>query len=230
MSSISRRERRDQAAEFLKNVADQSFPNSKKVYVPGKIHDIRVAMREITLSDTLISGNKDNPSYEKNQPLCVYDTSGFYTDNAVDIDVHKGIPRLRDSWIESRDDVEFLQEKTSTYSQQRLADEGLDHIRFEHLPKVRKAKKGKNVTQMHYARQGITNADTIFCYRRLLIKVHILVVRFTKSTAYRFTNNRCIREYRSLSNTTYCIRSYPYFKLCFIAITNINMLGIFTIS
>ena len=52
MSSISRRERRDQAAEFLKNVADQSFPNSKKVYVPGKIHDIRVAMREITLSDT----------------------------------------------------------------------------------------------------------------------------------------------------------------------------------
>ena len=159
MSSISRRERRDQAAEFLKNVADQSFPNSKKVYVPGKIHDIRVAMREITLSDTLISGNKDNPSYEKNQPLCVYDTSGFYTDNAVDIDVHKGIPRLRDRWIEARDDVEFLQEKTSTYSQQRLADEGLDHIRFEHLPKVRKAKKGKNVTQMHYARQGIITPE-----------------------------------------------------------------------
>ena len=159
MSSISRRERRNQATQFLKNVADQSFPNSNKVYVAGEIHDIRVGMREISLSDTLINGNQDNPSYEKNQPLCVYDTSGFYTDDTVNIDVHRGIPRLRDSWIESRNDVEFLQGKTSTYSQQRLADEGLDHIRFEHLPKVRKAKKGKNVTQMHYARQGIITPE-----------------------------------------------------------------------
>lgn len=159
MSSISRRERRNQATQFLKNVADQSFPNSKKVYVAGEIHDIRVGMREISLSDTLINGNQDNPSYEKNQPLCVYDTSGFYTDDTVNIDVHRGIPRLRDSWIESRNDVEFLSGKTSTYSQQRLADEGLDHIRFEHLPKVRKAKNGKNVTQMHYARQGIITPE-----------------------------------------------------------------------
>jgi phosphomethylpyrimidine synthase len=170
MSSISRRERRKQATKFLKNVADQSFPNSKKVYVLGEIHDIRVGMREITLSDTLINGNKDNPSYEKNQPLCVYDTSGFYTDDAVDIDVHKGIPRLRDSWIESRDDVEFLHRKTSVYSQQRLADEGLDHIRFEHLPAVRKAKKGKNVTQMHYARQGIITHEMEYIALRENIK------------------------------------------------------------
>lgn len=159
MSSISRRERRNQAAEFLKSVADQSFPNSKKVYVPGKIHDIRVGMREITLSDTLIGGDKDNPRYEKNPPLCVYDTSGFYTDDAVNINVHQGLPRLRDSWIEARGDVEYLAEKTSSYSQQRLADDGLDHIRFEHLPTVRKAKKGKNVTQMHYARQGIITPE-----------------------------------------------------------------------
>ena len=159
MSSISRRERRNQATEFLKNVADQSFPNSEKVYVTGEIHDISVGMREITLSDTLISNNENNPSYEKNPPLCVYDTSGVYTDNAVNVDVHKGIPRLRDSWIEARNDVEFLPRITSTYSQQRLADEGLDHIRFEHLPTVRKAKKGKNVTQMHYARQGIITPE-----------------------------------------------------------------------
>lgn len=152
MSSISRRERRNQAAEFLKNVADQSFPNSQKVYVPGKIHNIQVGMREISLSDTLVSG-------EKNQPLCVYDTSGFYTDDNVEIDVHKGIPRLRDEWIETRGDVEHLSGKSSSYSQQRLADEGLDHIRFEHLPKVRKAKTGKNVTQMHYARQGIITPE-----------------------------------------------------------------------
>ncbi len=73
----TRREKREAAAAFLKNVSDQSFPNSKKIYVPGKIHDIKVGMREITLTDTLVSGSKDNPVYEKNEPLCVYDTSGF---------------------------------------------------------------------------------------------------------------------------------------------------------
>ena len=156
---LSRRERRAQAEAFLKNVSDQSFPNSKKVYVQGKIHEIKVGMREITLSDTLLAGNKDNPTYEKNEPLCVYDTSGFYTDENVEIDVHKGIPRLRESWIDGRGDVEFLTSNSSSYAQQRLADEGVDHIRFEHLPKMRIAKKGKNVTQMHYARQGIITSE-----------------------------------------------------------------------
>jgi len=155
----TRREKRAAAEAFLKNVSDQSFPNSQKVYVPGKIHDIQVGMREITLSDTLVGGKTDNPIYEKNEPLCVYDTSGFYTDENVEIDVHKGIPRLRESWIEARDDVEFLKSNSSVYAQQRLADEGIDHIRFEHLPKMRVAKKGKNVTQMHYARQGIITPE-----------------------------------------------------------------------
>jgi phosphomethylpyrimidine synthase len=158
-NKLTRRERREQAETFLKNVSDQSFPNSKKVYVQGKIHDIKVGMREITLSDTLLAGNKDNPTYEKNEPLCVYDTSGFYTDENVEIDVHKGIPRLRESWIDNRGDVEFLTSNSSVYAQQRLADDGVDHIRFEHLPKMRVAKKGKNVTQMHYARQGIITPE-----------------------------------------------------------------------
>ncbi len=160
-NKLTRRERRDQAETFLKNVSDQSFPNSKKVYVQGKIHDIKVGMREITLSDTLLAGagSKDNPVYEKNEPLCVYDTSGFYTDENVEIDVHKGIPRLRESWIDARDDVDFLTSNSSSYAQQRLADDGVDHIRFEHLPKMRIAKKGKNVTQMHYARQGIITPE-----------------------------------------------------------------------
>ncbi|MBA6252946.1 phosphomethylpyrimidine synthase ThiC [Colwellia sp. MB3u-55] len=157
--NLTRRERREQAETFLKNVSDQSFPNSKKVYVQGKIHDIKVGMREITLSDTLLAGNKDKPTYEKNEPLCVYDTSGFYTDESVDIDVHKGIPRLRESWIDSRGDVELLTSNSSTYAQQRLADDGVDAIRFEHLPKMRVAKKGQNVTQMHYARQGIITPE-----------------------------------------------------------------------
>ncbi len=159
----SRREKREAAQTFLQNVSDQSFPNSRKIYVEGKLHDIKVGMREITLSDTLISpgsgDGKDNPVYEKNEPLCVYDTSGFYTDDNVEIDVHKGIPRLRESWIDARGDVEFLQSNSSQYAQQRLADEGVDHIRFEHLPKMRIAKKDKNVTQMHYARQGIITPE-----------------------------------------------------------------------
>ncbi|NQY86697.1 MAG: phosphomethylpyrimidine synthase ThiC [Colwellia sp.] len=156
----TRREKREAAEAFLKNVSDQSFPNSNKVYVQGKIHNIKVAMREITLTDTLLPGSpKDNPQYEKNAPLCVYDTSGFYTDDDVEIDVHKGIPRLRESWIDKRGDVEFLESNSSIYAQQRLADEGVDHIRFEHLPKMRVAKKGKNVTQMHYARQGIITPE-----------------------------------------------------------------------
>ncbi|MFT7005601.1 MAG: phosphomethylpyrimidine synthase [Colwellia sp.] len=155
----TRREKREAAEAFLKNVSDQSFPNSKKVYVQGKIHDIKVGMREITLTDTLISGTKENSIYEKNEPLCVYDTSGFYTDENVSVDVHKGIPRLRESWIDARDDVEVLVSNSSSYAQQRLADEGVDEIRFEHLPKMRIAKKGKNVTQMHYARQGIITPE-----------------------------------------------------------------------
>ncbi|WP_245942615.1 phosphomethylpyrimidine synthase ThiC [Candidatus Colwellia aromaticivorans] len=157
--SQTRREKREAAEAFLKNVSDQSFPNSKKVYVPGKIHDIKVGMREITLSDTLVSGNKDTAVYEKNEPLCVYDTSGFYTDENVEINVHQGIPRLREAWIDARGDVEFLESNSSKFAQQRLADEGVDSIRFEHLPQMRIAKKGKNVTQMHYARQGIITPE-----------------------------------------------------------------------
>jgi len=156
----TRREKREAAEAFLKNVSDQSFPNSKKVYVQGKIHDIKVGMREITLTDTLLPGSpKDNPQYEKNAPLCVYDTSGFYTDENVEINVHKGIPRLRESWIEGRNDVEILSSKSSIYAKQRLADEDLNDLRFEHLPKVLRAKAGKNVSQMHYAKQGIITPE-----------------------------------------------------------------------
>jgi len=155
----NRREKRQAAQDFLENVSQQSFPNSNKVYVQGTIHNIQVGMREITLSDTLVSGPKENAVYEKNSPLCVYDTSGFYTDNSIKIDVHKGIPRLRENWIDERGDVKFLQSNSSLYAQQRLADEGVDHIRFEHLPKMRIAKKGKNVTQMHYAKQGIITPE-----------------------------------------------------------------------
>lgn len=159
MSSLSRRERRQQAEEFLKNVSGQSYPNSEKIYVSGQLHDIKVGMREITVGDTFVGGTEENPVFESNEPVRVYDTSGVYTDPSVTVNVHEGLPKLRADWITARGDVEELQGASSGYSQQRLADEGLDHIRFENLPKVLRAKPGQNVTQMHYARKGIITPE-----------------------------------------------------------------------
>lgn len=159
MSSLSRRERRQQAEEFLKNVSGQSYPNSEKIYVKGQIHDIEVGMREITVGDTFVGGSEEDPVFEPNEPIRVYDASGVYTDPSITVNVHQGLPKLREDWILNREDTQPLEGASSGYSQQRLADEGLDHIRFENLPKVRRAKKGKNVTQMHYARQGIITPE-----------------------------------------------------------------------
>ena len=159
MSSLSRRERRQQAEAFINNVSGQSYPNSSKIYVPGKLHNIQVAMREIAVGDTFVGGTEENPIFEPNEPIRVYDSSGVYTDPNVSVNVHEGLPKLRSEWIAQRADTEELTGATSGYSQQRLADEGLDHIRFENLPKVRRAKAGKNVTQLHYARQGIITPE-----------------------------------------------------------------------
>ncbi|MDO6426043.1 phosphomethylpyrimidine synthase ThiC [Thalassotalea sp. 1_MG-2023] len=159
MSSLTKRERRQQAEQFLENVSGQSYPNSNKVYVEGNLHDIRVGMREISVADTFVGGSEENPLFEPNEPIRVYDTSGVYTDPKVNVDVHVGLPKLRADWIAARADSECIAGASSGYSQTRLADEGLDHIRFENLPKIRKAKPGKNVTQMHYARQGIITPE-----------------------------------------------------------------------
>ncbi|REL37111.1 phosphomethylpyrimidine synthase ThiC [Thalassotalea euphylliae] len=159
MSSLSRRERRQQAEAFINNVSGQSYPNSSKIYVSGKLHNIQVAMREIAVGDTFVGGTEENPIFEPNEPIRVYDSSGLYTDPNVSVNVHEGLPKLRSAWVAERADTEELTGATSGYSQQRLADEGLDHIRFENLPKVRRAKAGKNVTQLHYARQGIITPE-----------------------------------------------------------------------
>ncbi|TMO42713.1 phosphomethylpyrimidine synthase ThiC [Pseudoalteromonas sp. S4389] len=155
----SRREVRAAASEYIYNLTGQPFPNSHKVYVEGTQDNVRVGMREITLSDTFIGGTEENPVFEPNAPIRVYDTSGPYTDPDFKLDVRKGLEKYREKWIESRGDTEVLDSVTSQFSQQRMADEGLDHIRFEHLPKIRRAKAGKNVTQMHYARQGIVTPE-----------------------------------------------------------------------
>ncbi|QFU05873.1 Phosphomethylpyrimidine synthase [Pseudoalteromonas sp. THAF3] len=155
----SRRQSREAASEYIHNLTGQPFPNSKKVYVEGSQPGVRVGMREIALSDTFVGGSEEDPIYEKNDPIRVYDTSGPYTDPDFELNVRKGLPKFRQAWITGRGDTELLDHKSSQFAQQRMADEGLDHIRFEHLPQVRRAKAGKNVTQMHYARQGIVTPE-----------------------------------------------------------------------
>jgi phosphomethylpyrimidine synthase len=134
------------------------LPASRKIYVPGKVHDIKVAMREIELTDTVHNYNGIN-KVEKNTPINVYDTSGPFTDPNISIDLKKGLPRLREEWILNRGDVEELKEQSSEYGRKRLNDKSLDHLRFEHLKNPLKAKPGKNVSQMYYAKQGIITPE-----------------------------------------------------------------------
>ncbi|MDQ7000318.1 MAG: phosphomethylpyrimidine synthase ThiC [Mariprofundus sp.] len=134
--------------------AQQPLPNSRKVYIEGSRPDIRVPMREISLSPT-----HTNAGDEENAPILVYDTSGPYTDPDVELDLQKGLPDVRTGWIEERDDTEFLTGLSSDYGNERRDDESLNHLRFEHLKQPRKAKTGRNVSQMHYARQWIITPE-----------------------------------------------------------------------
>ena len=140
-------------------VERQPLTGSRKIYVSGKLHPgIQVAMREIVLADTERKFDFGFPS-EQNRPVTVYDTSGPYTDPNVEIDLKKGLPRLRESWILERGDVEQLAGTTSDYGQQRAADQRLDHLRFEHIAAPLRAKPGYNVSQMHYAKKGLITPE-----------------------------------------------------------------------
>lgn len=132
----------------------QPFPRSQKVYVQGSRPDIRVPMREISLdvTPTAFGG-------EINAPVTVYDTSGPYTDPNVTIDVRKGLADVRSAWIEERGDTERLPGLSSEFGQRRLDDAELTAMRFAHVRKPRRAKVGRNVTQMHYAKQGIITPE-----------------------------------------------------------------------
>ena len=141
----------------------QPFPNSKKIYVEGSHADIRVPMREITLTPTAIEGANGERSFEENPPVRVYDTSGPYTDPNADIDVRKGLERsVRAQWILQRDDTIELPNETSIFTRERLNNPELDELRFDHISKPRRAREGKNVTQLHYARQGIITPEMEF--------------------------------------------------------------------
>jgi phosphomethylpyrimidine synthase len=135
-----------------------SYPSSEKIYVPGSIHDIRVPMRRIRLLDTVEIVNGDK-RITPNTPVTIYDTSGPYSDMSVDIDLEKGLPRLRESWLLERGDVELLPEISSEYGRQRAADTTLDYLRFQHICLPYRAKPGRKITQMYYARQGIITPE-----------------------------------------------------------------------
>ncbi len=137
--------------------ATKPFAKSRKIYVEGSRPDIRVPFREISLSDTPSAFGA-----EKNPPVVVYDTSGPYTDPDVKIDIRNGLPALRAKWIAERNDTEQLDGPTSSFGQQRLTDPELSEMRFNLHRKPLRAKAGKNVSQMHYARQGIITPEMEF--------------------------------------------------------------------
>ncbi|EXF57261.1 thiamine biosynthesis protein ThiC [Acinetobacter sp. 1294596] len=149
-SSLPLSSQHEQEAKDLTRI----LPASRKVYIQGSRPDIQVPMREISLTDTPTGlGGEHNP------PVMVYDTSGVYTDPRIKIDLKQGLPDVRKRWIEERADTEVLNQLSSEFGQARLKDITTAEIRFAHISQPRRAKAGKNVTQMHYAKQGIITPE-----------------------------------------------------------------------
>ncbi len=136
------------------------YPNSKKIYIEGSRPDLRVPMRQISLYPT-----RDWRGETRNEPISIYDTSGPYTDPEAAIDLKKGLPKLRKSWILERKDVE----ETEGRPIQPL-DNGYrstqNTAQIESFPNPNRrplrAKPGKSVTQMHYAKKGIITPEMEF--------------------------------------------------------------------
>lgn len=162
-------------ARFEEEARDliRALPASQKVYIQGSKPDIQVPMREITLTDTP-KGLATDENSEHNPPFYVYDTSGEYTNPKATIDLTKGLPKLRQAWIIGRNDTEQLTKLSSTYGNERANDIKTANLRFGHIDKPRRAKLGKNVTQMHYARQGIITEEMEYVAIRETQKQHHL--------------------------------------------------------
>ncbi|MEC8423149.1 MAG: phosphomethylpyrimidine synthase ThiC, partial [Myxococcota bacterium] len=155
---MSARANRDRVPQGPSPITRTPFPASRKVYVKGALHpSVQVPMREITQHPT-----RTQQGLVENPPITVYDTSGPYTDPAVDIDVHAGLPRPCQPWIEAREDSEELGGITSLYGRARLADEALQPLRMKVTHNPRRALPGKRVTQLHYARRGIITPEMEF--------------------------------------------------------------------
>ncbi|MDT7042556.1 phosphomethylpyrimidine synthase ThiC [Candidatus Nitronereus thalassa] len=137
------------------------LPASKKVYIKGSQPGVDVPMREIALSASPHANgtNGNGASKPSSRSIVVYDTSGPYTDPSTTIDIRQGLAPLRRDWILARQDVEELPDVSSNYGRQRANDPSLKDLRFSHIRKPLKAKPGKNVSQMHYARQGMITPE-----------------------------------------------------------------------
>ena len=156
MNQLTNQSPADISAQHKQDAKDLTriLPASQKIYIQGSRPDIQVPFREISLTETPTGlGGEYNP------PVMVYDTSGVYTDPNVKIDLNQGLPNVRESWIEGRDDTERLETLSSSFGQERFKDIRTADIRFAHIQKPRRAKAGKNVSQMHYARQGIITPE-----------------------------------------------------------------------
>ena len=149
------------ATARVDDAAVKSLPNSRKIYVQGSRPDVRVPMREISQADTLAHASGEAVA-EKNPPIYVYDCSGPYTDPEARIDIRSGLAPLRARWIEERGDTEELSGPSSDYGRERLAEPKLADMRFDLKRAPRRARRGANVTQMHYARRGIITPEMEF--------------------------------------------------------------------
>ncbi len=138
----------EQSARLSEDVT-RPLAGSRKIYVQGSRPDLRVPMREVRQAPT-----QGRDSIEENPPIYLYDTSGIYTDPDVRPDLLRGLPEVRAAWIAERNDTEWLPGPSSEYGRARRADAALEHLRFAHLRRPRRARAGNNVTQMHYARRG----------------------------------------------------------------------------
>ena len=155
MSAISK-ELLEETAKLSADVI-RPIPGSRRIYVEGSRADIQVPMREILCAATLASfGVEENP------PIPIYDTSGPYTDPQQEVDLLQGLQPLRQTWIAERGDTEQLDALSSRFGLQRGQDPALKHLRFEHICLPRRALAGKNVSQMHYAKQGIVTPEMEF--------------------------------------------------------------------
>ena len=142
----------------IDNIDIHNYPGSEKIYIEGTLHDIRVPMRRIKLTPTVKSINGESVILE-NQPVCVYDTSGAYTDPNIVININEGLPRIREKWIAERSDLEVLPSISSQYGNERALNQDLDKIRFAHQYLPRRAKNGCKITQMALAKMGIITPE-----------------------------------------------------------------------
>lgn len=144
----------------MDNLMKIKYPSSEKVYMEGTLFpEIRVAMRKVNLTPTVTKDKNGEKHFSENAPVYIYDTSGAYSDPKVEINLKRGLPRLREPWILKRGGVEKLSQQSSEYCRERLANKSLDELRFQHIALPYRALPGKSVTQMAYAKQGIITPE-----------------------------------------------------------------------